>query len=172
MTPVYSGGLVYEYSMEENKFGLVTISGSSVSENADFAALQSAYANTPMPSGDGGYKTSNPKSNCPSQSDTWLPGTDNLPVIPDGAVKYMSQGAGPGPGLKGNNGAGSQNAGGASTATATPGSGAVTATGSAASSTSKGAAASLHAPELSLAPFICGLVVVLSSVVGATFQLL
>lgn len=172
MTPVYSGGLVYEYTQEENKYGLVELSGSGVTENADFAALKSAYASTPMPSGDGGYKPNGKPSTCPAQSSTWLPGTDSLPAIPDGAVKYMTDGAGKGPGLKGNNGAGSQNAGGASTATATPGSGAVTATGGAASSTSKGAAASLHAPELSLAPFVCGLVVILSSMVGATFQLL
>jgi len=40
MTSVYSGGLVYEYSEEPNKFGLVSISGSSVTELPDFAALQ------------------------------------------------------------------------------------------------------------------------------------
>ena len=172
MTPVYSGGLVYEYTQEENGYGLVEISGSSITERPDFAALQSAFANTPAPSGDGGYKPNGQPSTCPAQSSTWLPGTDALPAIPDGAVQYMSQGAGKGPGLKGNNGAGSQNAGGASTATATPGSGAVTATGSAASSTSKGAATSLHAPEFSLAPVVCGLVVIISSLIGATFQLL
>jgi hypothetical protein len=168
MTPVYSGGLVYEYSQEANDYGLVTISGNSVTELPDFAALQTAYQNTPQPSGDGGYKSTGNPSTCPAQSSTWLPASDALPAIPAGAVKYLSQGAGPGPGLKGNNGAGSQNAGGASTATATAGSGKVTATGSAASSTAtKGAASSLRASDVTLAPFLCGLVVVLSSMFGA-----
>lgn len=159
---------MYEYSQESNDYGLVTISGNSVTELPDFAALQTAYQNTPVPSGDGGYKSTGTPSTCPAQSSTWLPGSDALPAMPAGAVKYLSQGAGPGPGLKGNNGAGSQNAGGASTATATAGSGAVTATGSAAGSTStKGAASSLHASDLALAPFLCGLVVVFSSMFGA-----
>ena len=171
MTPVYSGGLVYEYSQESNDYGLVTISGSSVSERPDFSALETAFKNTPMPSGDGGYKQNGAISQCPSQSSTWLPGSDSLPAMPAGAVQYLNQGAGAGPGLKGNNGDGSQNAGGASSATATVGSGAVTATGtagSASSTSSKGAAASMRAPEMSVAPFVCGLVVVLSSMIGAS----
>lgn len=169
MTPVYSGGLVYEYSQEESNYGLVKLSGSDVSELPSFAALQSAFSNSAAPSGDGGYKSSGSVSTCPRKSDTWLPDNDNLPAIPAGAVKYMSTGAGKGPGLKGNNGAGSQNAGGASTATAKPGSGTASVTGSTATSTasSKSAASSVHVPEFSFAPLVCGFVVVLSSMVGA-----
>lgn len=175
MTPVYSGGLVYEYSQEANAYGIVTITGGKVSTNNDFAALQTAFQNTPLPSGDGGFKSSGTPSNCPTQSSTWLPGNDTLPAMPPGASKYLTGGAGKGPGLKGNNGLGSQNAGGASAATATPGSGTVTATGSVAtgtasssSTTSKAAAGSLRAPEIAVAPFVCGLVVVLCSLIGAT----
>ncbi|MCJ1432647.1 beta-glucanosyltransferase [Xylographa pallens] len=179
MTPVYSGGLVYEYSQESNDYGLVNINGNSVSELPDFTALQAAYKNTSMPTGDGGYKSSGSPSNCPAQSDTWLPGTDALPAMPAGAVTYLNNGAGTGPGLKGNDGAGSQNAGGASSGTATAGSGQVTATGAAASGStstgsataSKAAAANLHMPSMSLAPFVCGVVVVLSSMLGATLVL-
>ena len=179
MTPVYSGGLVYEYSQESNDYGLVNINGNSVSELPDFTALQAAYKNTSMPTGDGGYKSTGSPSKCPAQSDTWLPGTDALPAIPAGAVTYLSHGAGTGPGLKGNDGAGSQNAGGASSGTATAGSGQVTATGAAASGSSstgsatasKAAAANLHMPSMSLAPFVCGVVVVLSSMLGATLVL-
>ena len=165
MTPVYSGGLVYEYSQEESMYGLVNL-GSTVSERPDFAALMQALKDTPVPTGDGGYKKDGQKSDCPPQSATWLPGNDNLPAIPDGAVKYMTDGAGKGPGLKGNNGAGSQNAGGASTATATAGSGKPTTTGS--SSSSSGAASSVKIPAFSVAPLACGLVVVLSSMIGAS----
>ncbi|MCJ1386192.1 beta-glucanosyltransferase [Xylographa soralifera] len=181
MTPVYSGGLVYEYSQEANDYGLVTINGNSVSELPDFAALQAAYQNTSMPTGDGGYKSTGTPSNCPAQSSTWLPGNDALPAMPAGAVTYLTNGAGTGPGLKGNDGDGSQNAGGASSGTATAGSGQVTATAAAASGgtatgtgsaiASKAAAANLHMPSISLAPFVCGVVVVLSSMLGATLVL-
>jgi hypothetical protein len=165
MTGVYSGGLVYEYSQEDSNYGLVTIDGSTVTERADFTALQNAYAATANPSGNGGYNTTGGASGCPAYSSpNWLVRNDSLPAIPAGAVKYMTQGAGTGPGLTG---AGSQNAGGASTGTASAGSGQATATGSSGSSTSSSAAHSLHVPELSVAPFVCGAIVVLSTFAGA-----
>ncbi|KAK4979622.1 1,3-beta-glucanosyltransferase, partial [Elasticomyces elasticus] len=94
MTPVYSGGLVYEYSQEGNGYGLVNINGNSVSERPDFTALQSAFANTKAPSGDGGYSSSNKPSNCPPHSSTWDVTSDALPAIPGKANTYMSKGAG------------------------------------------------------------------------------
>ncbi|KAK5239595.1 1,3-beta-glucanosyltransferase, partial [Exophiala xenobiotica] len=109
MTGVYSGGLVYEYSQEASNYGLVEISGDSVSELPDFAALQSQFAKTANPTGDGGYNSTGGASGCPTYSSpNWLVKDDSLPAIPAGAKKYMSQGAGTGPGLSG---AGSQNAG-------------------------------------------------------------
>lgn len=165
MTPVYSGGLVYEYSNEDSNYGLVDLSSGTLSERPDFSALQSALSNTPLPSGDGGYRSSSGGANaCPPQSDNWMPSSDSLPAIPDGAVKYMSQGAGSGVGLKG---PGSQNAGGASTATASAGSGSATATGSS-SSKSSGAAATLQMPSMSVMPLVCALVVATFSLVGST----
>ena len=158
MTGVYSGGLVYEYSQEANDFGLVTIKGGSVSELPDFKALKTAFSNTPAPQGDGGYSTSGSPSKCPARSSTWLPDTDALPAIPSGAVKFMTQGAGKGPGPKGNDGAGSQNAGGASTGTATAGSGTPSQTATGGSSTSSGAASSVRVPELTFAPFAVALI--------------
>ena len=168
MTPVYSGGLVYEYSQEESMYGLVTISGSTVSERPDFGALMQALKDTPAPTGDGGYKSDGQKSQCPPQSSTWLPGNDALPAIPDGAMQYMTNGAGKGPGLKGNNNAGSQNAGGASTATAIPGSGKPTTTASAASQSGSGSASSASVPVIPVGPLVCGIIVVLSSLLGAS----
>ena len=181
MTPVYSGGLVYEYSQEVSGYGLVSISGSQVSELPDFGSLQSAFKATPNPSGNGGAKTSGTASTCPSKSDTWQVADDSLPAMPAGAVKYLKQGAGTGPGLKGNNGAGSQNAGTASSGTATAGSGQPSVTGTAAASgvsststssasasaSAKSAAGSLRSHELALAPIVCGLVVVASTFLGA-----
>ncbi|KAH0537679.1 beta-glucanosyltransferase [Glutinoglossum americanum] len=108
MTPVFSGGLVYEYSEEGSKYGLVTINGDSVTEGDDFNALKDAYAATSNPSGDGGYKANGSPSKCPSQSADWNVTTDSLPSIPSPAQKFMTSGAGTGAGLSG---PGSQTAG-------------------------------------------------------------
>jgi hypothetical protein len=167
MTGVYSGGLVYEYSEESSGYGLVNISSDgTITEKGDYSRLKSALANQTNPSGDGGYNSTGGASGCPAQSSTWNVTSDALPAIPDAAKKYLTQGAGTGPGLTGD---GSQNAGGTSTGTATAGSGKVTATGtSSASSTSthKGAAASLK--PIDNAPFFVGAIVILSTFLGAT----
>lgn len=174
MTGVYSGGLVYEYSQEDNGYGLVTISGTSVSTNDDFTSLKTQLASNPAPSGDGGYSTSNGVSTCPASSDTFdltaFTG-EELPALPSGASKYMTSGAGTGPGLTGD---GSQNAGGGSSSTATPGSGSATVTASGSSSTStakttasKGAASSLKPMgDMGAAPFVLTAVVMFSGLLG------
>lgn len=166
MTSVYSGGLVYEYSEEGSKYGLVTISGSSVTEGNDFSALQSALSGTSNPSGDGGYNSTGGASGCPAQSSNWDVTGDSLPAIPSKAASYMKSGAGTGAGLTG---AGSQNAGETSTGTATPGSGSVTAvatgTGSSSTSTKKSAATALS--PMDARPFIVSAIVVMFSFVGA-----
>ena len=174
MTGVYSGGLVYEYSEEGNDFGLVTISGTTVTEGASFTALVTAFANTTAPSGDGGYKSTGTASTCPTEDDTWnvseFTGSD-LPSIPSGAETYMTSGAGTGPGLAGS---GSQDAGGASSGTASAGSGTVTATATGSSSatgsasSSAGAASSLMVGDVGLAPFVCTAAVLVSTFLGAT----
>lgn len=173
MTSVYSGGLVYEYTQEgdstQQKFGLVKVSsdGSSVSELPDFSTLQNAFKNTPAPTGDGGYKPSGAASQCPPQSKTWLVGNDTLPAIPPQAQDYFKKGAGNGVGLTG---AGSQDVGAESPGSATAGSGQVTSTasGSSSSSTGKSAAGSLQAPGMAFAPLVCGLVVMVSTLFGAS----
>ena len=173
MTSVYSGGLVYEYSKEGDvdpgqKYGLVSISGNSVSELPDFATLQSAFQNTPLPSGDGGYRSTGSASTCPSKSNTWLVSGDSLPAMPPQASQYFKSGAGKGPGLSG---AGSQDAGAGSSGTASAGSGQPTASGtsgaSAASGTGKKSAANGNMQDFSLGPLVCGLIVAMSSLVGA-----
>jgi hypothetical protein len=95
MTGVYSGGLIYEYSMEESGFGLVQLNGNSVQELPDFTTLQTQFNSTPAPTGDGGYKPSLPPSACPPTSPSWQV-NGSLPVIPKGAVQYIKNGAGPG----------------------------------------------------------------------------
>ncbi|KAG9776010.1 beta-glucanosyltransferase, partial [Aureobasidium melanogenum] len=164
MSSVYSGGLVYEYVEEDSKYGLVEISGDSVTELDDFATLQKMFSKTSNPQGDGGYNATAGSSACPAYSSpNWLVKDDSLPAIPDGAKKYMTQGAGKGAGL---DGSGSQNAGGASTGTATAGSGSASETGK--SSSTKNAAVGVQVPEWSFAPLVCGAVVIMSTLFGAT----
>ena len=147
MTAVYSGGLVYEYSQGSNDYGLVNIEGNGVTVNTDFDSLMSAFKTTPNPTG-GTYNETGGASGCPAYSSNWLVHGDTLPAIPSNALKYMTAGAGTGPGLKG---PGSQNAGTPSTGTATPGSGQPTVTGGSASSE----AGRMAIPEFSFAPLVC-----------------
>jgi len=169
MTSVYSGGLVYEYSEEGNNYGLVTINGNSVSENQDFQALMQAFSQTSNPTGDGGYNATGGASGCPAyEGQNWQVKDDSLPAIPEPAKKYFTQGAGKGPGLTG---AGSQNSGTPSTGTATAGSGQVTPTStySGSGSTATGSAVGpLAVPQWSFTSVVCGTVVLLSGLFGAT----
>lgn len=173
MTPVYSGGLVYEYSKEgdstQQKFGLVDVSGSSPVELTDFNTLMQAYQNTAIPTGDGGYKSSGTPSTCPGKSSTWLVSNDALPAMPAQASQYFKSGAGQGVGLTGS---GSQDVGAESSGTATAGSGQPTASGTTGStgsgSTKSAAAGALTIPQMHVGPFVCGLVVIVSTLVGVT----
>ncbi|KAI1820479.1 glycoside hydrolase family 72 protein [Xylaria intraflava] len=134
MTGVYSGGLLYEYSNEGNGYGIVDISGTggsaTVKESDQFGLFKSALAKYPAPSGNGGFTSTTKAVACPTTDSIWDLGSwgeTALPAIPDAAKKFMTDGAGKGPGLSG---AGSQNAGGSSTGTAAAGSGSVSATAS------------------------------------------
>ncbi|TID18537.1 glycoside hydrolase family protein [Venturia nashicola] len=171
MSPVYSGGLVYEYSQEEADYGLVDISGNTVSERPDFKALKSAFSGTPLPTGDGGYKSSGSASQCPPKSKIWeVEDPTILPTIPSGAQKYMTSGAGAGPGNKGTTG--SQTASGASTGWSTPAAGSSTSGSASSSTTSKAAAGNLQVPQLSMAPFVVAAVAGLSGLIGGVGFLL
>jgi hypothetical protein len=158
MTSVYSGGLVYEYSQEASKFGLVDLSDGTPKELPDFDALKTAFANTKNAQGDGGYNSTGGASNCPPKdAPNWNVNNDALPAIPSPAKKYMTEGAGQGPGFVGD----SQNAGTSSSGTATPGSGAV-------SGRPTKSAAGLRASEVGVAPLMCAVVVAFSMLFGAS----
>ncbi|KAH7396180.1 Glucanosyltransferase-domain-containing protein [Pyrenochaeta sp. MPI-SDFR-AT-0127] len=147
MTGVYSGGLVYEYTVEPNGYGLVEVgSDGKITPNKDFDRLKAAYDKTDNPSGDGGYKQSGSASKCPSESEEWEVDGTALPAIPKGAQKFMTAGAGTGPGLGDDS---SHFAGEPSESTATAGSGNPTRTpngNSSASGNSQGAAAAVDVP--------------------------
>jgi hypothetical protein len=115
MTSVYSGGLMYEYTMERNDFGIVEIEGGQEDGGKDqtgerkeldeFAAFASAMKKYPAPTGDAGYTKTSKASECPTEDAHWAVGSATLPDIPEGALKFFEEGAGKGPGL---NGPGSQ----------------------------------------------------------------
>jgi len=160
MTSVYSGGLVYEYSEEGSKYGLVTInSDATITEGADFTALKTALAGTSNPTGNGGYNSTGGASGCPVKSANWNVTGDSLPAIPSAAAAMMKSGAGKGFGLTG---LGSQNAGGTSTGTATAGSGSVSAT-----ATSKKSAATGRQAAFDKTPMLIAGVALAFSFLGA-----
>ncbi|KAL2020439.1 hypothetical protein VTK56DRAFT_8405 [Thermocarpiscus australiensis] len=174
MTGVYSGGLMYEYSMEANKYGIVEIEGGQDNGGLDqtgarkelpeFAAFASALKKWPAPTGDGGYTSTTKAVPCPTKDASWMVDTDTLPAIPEGAKKYFTEGAGKGPGL---NGPGSQFATDqASTSdggTGPSGSG----TSGASSSSSSSAAMRGTVPSTDMAPFVISGVVFFFTLVGA-----
>lgn len=168
MAAVYSGGLVYEYSEEENGYGLVKLSGNTVTPKDDFTALQSALSANPAPTGSAGARSSGSASTCPGTSDTFNISPfsgDALPAMPSGATQYLQNGAGKGPGLQGK---GSQDAAGGSTTTASAGSASVTTVATGSATTSKSAAVAMSPSDLSLGPFVCAGVVFLSTLLGAS----
>ena len=124
MTSVYSGGLMYEYALEVNKFGIASIDGSTVSELPGFTKFASALSAYPAPTGDGGFTSTTNSQACPTKDSDWLVDSTLLPAMPADASAYLKDGAGTGPGL---DGSGSQNAGSTSVSMAAPGSGSSTA---------------------------------------------
>jgi hypothetical protein len=176
MTSVYSGGLVYEYSQEESKYGLVQInSDNTIEEFSDFKNLMSAFSKTKNPSGDGGYNAKGDASKCPDASKNWQLGKfagNALPAMPSSAKEYMIKGAGTGPGLAGD---GSQNSGPEDVATATAGSGAATrspgtSTNTASPTSNAAVTIGRNAESISFAPFIVSGAVFFSALFGAVLM--
>lgn len=95
MTAVYSGGLMYEYTMEENGYGIVNITkGKDITDQTgkrielpEFDAYKKALAKYPAPTGDGGYSKTTKAQDCPPADDDWLVEDDKLPEMPAAAKK-------------------------------------------------------------------------------------
>ncbi|KAF2703692.1 carbohydrate-binding module family 43 protein [Pleomassaria siparia CBS 279.74] len=80
MTSVFSGGIVYEWFMGANEFGLVSIDGSSVSTYPDFTSLKNQLQSiSPSTTSKAGYKPSNTAPACPSVASTWEAAATPLP---------------------------------------------------------------------------------------------
>nr|POF17304.1 1,3-beta-glucanosyltransferase gel1 [Quercus suber] len=176
MTSVFSGGLVYQYSEEGAGFGVMTISGSTVTPIGNqFTDLKNELASVSNPTDGGGYSVTSVTQTCPDQSDQWdtSPFTGSaLPAMPSGAATYLKSGAGTGPGLSGD---GSQDASGGSSSTASSGAGDPTATYSTAgtsgtsstASPSTGAAAPLPLAPVDFSIFAVAAVALLGVAGGA-----
>jgi 1,3-beta-glucanosyltransferase GAS5 len=93
MTSVFSGGLVYEWTQEVSDYGLVELSNGNITLLPDYNNLKAEFKKTPMPTGDGGYKSSGPASTCPPNSTDFI-SWKVLPAIPGKAQVYVGSGAG------------------------------------------------------------------------------
>ncbi|KAK4033036.1 Glucanosyltransferase-domain-containing protein [Parachaetomium inaequale] len=180
MTSVYSGGLMYEYSYEPNKFGIVEIEGGQANGGADqtgkrkeldeFEAFANALKKWPAPTGDGGYTKTTKVSACPTEDSHWAIGSATLPDIPEGALKFFDEGAGKGPGLKGDGSqwaidqASTSEGGQSSDGSGSGGSGT---SGGSGASTSSSAAMRGTVPAMEKAPFVVSGIVLLCTLVGA-----
>ncbi|CUM51075.1 Protein EPD1 [Debaryomyces fabryi] len=82
MTDVWSGGIVYMYFQEENDYGLVSVSGNSVSTLKDFSYLKAELASI-SPSGVSSSSIgSTSVTSCPTSTSNWSAAT-KLPPTPD-----------------------------------------------------------------------------------------
>jgi hypothetical protein len=82
MTDVWSGGIVYMYFQEENDYGLVSVSGSSVSTLKDFSYLKAELASISPSAAQSSSVGSASVTSCPTSTSNWSAAT-KLPPTPD-----------------------------------------------------------------------------------------
>jgi 1,3-beta-glucanosyltransferase GAS1 len=88
MSPVFSGGIVYEYFEETNDFGLVSVAGNKVSKLKDFSAFSSQiHAVHPSTVNAAEYSPTNTAMQaCPTVGPEWQVSPSGLPPTPDAEV--------------------------------------------------------------------------------------
>jgi hypothetical protein len=84
MTDVWSGGIVYMYFQEANDYGLVSVTGDTVSKREDFSYYSSQIA-TVSPSGVNmnSYSASRTAASCPTEGANWNAKSSPLPPTPN-----------------------------------------------------------------------------------------
>ena len=87
MTSVYSGGLMYEYAVEPNGFGIAKLAASGVQEQEGFSKFAKAMKENPAPEGSGGFASTTHSVACPTKDGNWLVDSTLLPAIPEEAKK-------------------------------------------------------------------------------------
>ncbi|KAI7900684.1 Glucanosyltransferase-domain-containing protein [Cokeromyces recurvatus] len=93
MTGVWSGGIVYEWTQENNRYGLVKIKSSGEAEKMeDYNNLQERMAKV-KPHGVrmDDYHDEKPNSNCPSISENWKASNELPPTPSEGACQCMME---------------------------------------------------------------------------------
>ena len=90
MTSVYSGGLLYEYSLEASGYGIVEIDGNKAKEQKDFSKYASALSKYPIPTGAAGAASTTNSVACPTKDSNWLVDSTLLPAMPEGAKDVSS----------------------------------------------------------------------------------
>lgn len=84
MSPVWSGGIVYMYFEEANNYGLVSVSGNTVSTLTDFDNYSRQIANvTPSSVAMSAYSPTNSPASCPATGSTWAAVATPLPPTPN-----------------------------------------------------------------------------------------
>ncbi|TQV98087.1 hypothetical protein V2A60_006221 [Cordyceps javanica] len=105
MSAVYSGGIMYEYSWETSKYGIVDITDGGKGKVSmhdggnEYDNFKKSLKANPAPSGDGGASTTSHPKPCPAKASDWNVDPSLLPEMPKEAQKYMKEGAGKAPGL-------------------------------------------------------------------------
>ncbi|KAI7781486.1 putative beta-glucanosyltransferase gel3 [Diaporthe eres] len=91
MNKVWSGGIVYEYFQEQNDFGLVDQSGTTVTPRKDFQALATAIKNTAADTANpsismNSYTASNVPRACPAVTAGLWEAAEALPPTPNATL--------------------------------------------------------------------------------------
>jgi hypothetical protein len=85
VSDVFSGGIAFSYFPTSDGYGMTTITGDTVTPNADFARLGAAYGNATGPNSPAQSAQQNTAATCPQESATLL-ATTELPPTPNPEV--------------------------------------------------------------------------------------
>lgn len=89
MTDVWSGGVVYEWSQENNNYGLVKISNNDAQPLEDYRNLQQVLSKVNPKGVKMDAVSEQPTPECPGQNDNWKASTKLPPTPSQGACQCM-----------------------------------------------------------------------------------